>query len=326
MRRNPVSGVWTVLAPGRRLRPAAMRGGDRAEGGPCPFCPGNEHMTPPEVWAVGRESGPPDSPGWLIRVFPNLYPALLPEAPSPAFRGRRGVYPARGYHEVIVHSPHHDRPLACMGPEEVRLLAETYRLRSRELGRRDGVAQVLVILNQGREAGASLEHPHTQVFALPRVPPAVREELRIFKRREGKCPLCTEMDRARREGRLVLAEEAWEAFTPYAARSPYEVWFAPRRHRPDFARAGAGELEGMAEILLRVMRGLASLLGDPPYNLWLHSAPCDGKDYHYYHYHLEVVPRLAAVAGFELSTGTFINVMSPEEAALELRRSIAGGA
>jgi len=325
LRRNPATGIWTILAPARKLRPGAHRGREKAEGEPCPFCPGNERMTPPEVWAEGRESGEPDSPGWRIRVFPNLYPALTPEGSKGISRGRGGARRAFGYHEVIVHTPHHDRSLASMEEEELRRLVEAYRGRYRELCGRRGVSQVMIIVNHGREAGASLPHPHAQVFALPRVPSAVREELREFRRVEGRCPLCSEAKAARREGRTVAANRTWEAFAPFASRSPYEVWLAPRRHAPDFARAGGKELEGMADMLLRVMRGLAELLEDPPYNLWLHSAPCDGKDYHYYHYHLEVVPRLTTVAGFELSTGMYIDVLPPEEAASRLKERMARG-
>ncbi len=308
------------MAPGRSRRPGGGTGA-RTVKGPCPFCPGNERLTPPEVWAEGEKGRRRDGPGWEIRVFPNLYPALA-EAPSAVGKVGRRTLPANGYHEVIVHSPHHDLALARMDPEPAFRLMRAYRLRYRELCRRPGVRQVLIILNHGREAGASLEHPHTQVFALPLVPGAVREELRRLRRAGSRgCPLCAAVEEARREGRTVLENGSFAALAPFSARQPYETWFVPLRHREDFSRAGEKELRGLADILRRTLRGLNELLDDPPYNLWLHSAPC-GEEHPYYHWHLELIPRLAVTAGFEMASGMFINPVPPEEAARRLAEAV----
>lgn len=323
LRYDSLIGGWTILAPSRSRRPGGMRGGEGRRG-PCPFCPGNEVLTPPEIWAEGRESGIPDSPGWNIRVIPNLYPALV-EVPSPKKRSGQGrrVRPARGVHEVIIHSPHHHLSLGDMDPDSAVGLMRAYRSRYRELCARPGVRQVLIILNHGREAGASLEHPHTQVLALPLVPTGVREELRRWKKSASRgCPLCSAVEEARREGRVVLENEGWTALTPFASRLPYETWFVPRRHRPDFARTGEAELRSMADVLTRVLKGMSILLHDPPYNLWLHSAPCDGTAPREYHWHLEMMPRLTVTAGFEMASGLYLNPVPPEEAALRLRQVI----
>lgn len=320
LRRDALIGGWTIVAPGRSHRPGGGRGVG-PERGPCPFCPGNEHMTPPEIWAEGREGRRKDGPGWEIRVFPNLYPALTQASPAEGKIGRR-MLPARGFHEVIVHSPRHDLALARMDSESALRLMRAYRFRYRELCARPGVIQVLIILNHGREAGASVEHPHTQVFALPLVPGAVREELRRWGRAGPHgCPLCAALEEARREGRMVLENMYFAAMAPFSSRQPYETWFVPLRHREDFSKVGEEELWDLADILRRTLKGLEELLDDPPYNLWLHSAPCGGE-HPYYHWHLELIPRLTVTAGFEMASGLFINPVPPEEAARRLAGAV----
>ncbi len=221
---------------------------------------------------------------------------------------------------MVIHSPEHGLSLAHMQREDAELLMRVFHMRYRALCALPAVRQVLLILNHGKEAGASIDHPHTQVFALPLVPRAVRDELRNARRLLSRgCPLCTALETARGEGRLVLENGTWAAIAPFAARQPYETWFVPLRHEPDFSRAEEGELRGLADILTRVLAGMSGLLADPPYNLWLHGAPCDGRDHRHYHYHLEMLPRLAVTAGFEMAGGLYINVVTPEDAARDLR-------
>lgn len=319
LRRNLLTGGWTIVAPARSRRPGVGEEARRVKS-PCPFCPGNERLTPPEVWVESEAPRPKDGPGWNIRVVPNLYPALDASFPPRTWKGGRRALPAGGFHEVIIHSPRHDLSLSRMDPGPAHRLMRAYRLRYRALCRDPRVKQVLIILNHGREAGASLEHPHTQVFALPLVPRAVREELARFRRAATRgCLLCAAVEEARREGRMVLENGTFAALVPFASRQPYETWFVPLRHGGDFSRAGDAELRGMADVLRRVLGGMADLLDDPPYNLWLHSAPCDGSEHAYYHWHLELIPRLAITAGFELASGMFINPLPPEEAAQGIR-------
>lgn len=327
IRRDPVTGAWSILAAGRARRPGAVPG---AGGGAaaCPFCPGNESLTPPETYAEGREEGAPDSPGWKVRVVPNLYPALVPEAGTRGWRrGTRRGRPARGEHEVIINSPHHDRSLAVMDAGEAARLMGVYRQRYRRFAALPDVKQVQIVLNHKRESGASLEHPHTQVFVLPVVSRIIADELRETRRSfAGGCILCAAARDAREDGRLIAENDGWAAFAPYASRSAFETWFVPLRHEPDFAAAADGVLEGMADILTRVLGGVAALLGDPAYNLWLHSAPCDGRDHRHYHWHVEMVPRIIITAGFEMATGMYIDIVPPEEAARQLREGLAAAA
>lgn len=319
IRRDPLSGALSILAVGRSRRPGAAPGSPSGEP-TCPFCPGNESLTPPEVWSTGRRGGVPDSPGWEIRVVPNLYPALMPEAEGKGWRkGGMAGMPARGDHEVIIHSPRHDLSLGGMEVGEAAGLLRAWQARFRHFADVPQVRYIQIIVNHKREAGASLEHPHTQVFALPVVPRAILDELRRSRRPGRGCPVCVEIEEATRDGRLVVESRGWAALVPYAARAPFELRFASRRHAPDFAAAGREDLEGLAEVLTRSLRALSGLLGDPAYNLWLHTAPCDGRDYHEYHWHLEMVPRVIISAGFEFATGMYLNVMDPAEAARQLR-------
>lgn len=318
-----MTGAWSILAVGRSRRPGAVPGAAKAEPA-CPFCPGNESLTPPETWAAGREGGAPDTPGWKVRVVPNLYPAFMPEAEGRGWRkGTRVGRPALGEHEVIINSPHHDRSLGDMDPAEAELLMWAYRERYLHFASKPEVKQVQIIVNHKQEAGASMEHPHTQVFVMPMVPRAVADELREARRlaRRG-CALCAALEEARDDGRIVAGNDTWAAYVPYAARAPFEVRFAPRRHTPDFASCEEDELRDMAENLCGVLRGLSGLLGNPAYNLWLHTAPCDGGDHSRYHWHVEMVPRIIVSAGFEFATGMCINVIAPEEAARQLREKM----
>ena len=320
LRRDAVTGEWSILAVGRSRRPGAVPG--QGSAAPlCPFCPGNESLTPPETWASGRDGGEPDSPGWKVRAVPNLYPAFMPEAGKRGWRrGGRTGRPAYGDHEVIVNSPHHDRSLGDMNEEEAAGLMRAYLERYRHFASLPAVKQVQIIINHKREAGASLDHPHTQVFVMPVVSRAIADELREARRRPGGgCTLCQEVEEARADGRVVLENDSWTALVPYASRAPFEIRFVPRRHDPDFGSIRAGEVTGMAGIFSGVLKALSALLGNPPYNLWLHSAPCDGKRYDYFHWHVEMVPRIIVSAGFELATGMHLSILAPQDAARQLR-------
>jgi UDPglucose--hexose-1-phosphate uridylyltransferase len=323
IRRDEVTGAWSILAVGRSRRPGAIPG--QGGGEPqCPFCPGNESLTPPEDWAVGRDGGPPDSPGWKVRAVPNLYPALMPEAARRGWRrGGRVGRPARGDHEVIINSPDHYLSLGDMDAEKANTLMGAWLERYRHYAALPEVKQVQIIVNHKREAGASLDHPHTQVFVLPMPTRAILDELREARRHRGRgCPLCVAVEEAREDGRVVLENGSWAALVPYAARAPFEMRFVPLRHEPDFGSAGAGDMEGLADILARSLKALSTLLGNPAYNLWLHSSPCDGKDYAYYHWHVEMIPRIITTAGFELATGMYLNILDPGEAARQLREKL----
>jgi len=322
---------WVILAPERALRP--MLYGPSGEGsGPCPFCPGNEGLTPPEVAAWGRTSGAADGPGWLGRVVPNRYPALgrgdaagdpgVDESDPDAFFLER---PGRGGHEVVVETPEHAwRPEAI----DVELLAATLKgcaARAAFWAAVPGVRSVLVFKNHGEAAGATIPHPHFQLLALPLVPKTVREEALAADRhyrQTGTCLLCHVLNEERAGGdRMVLETPSTAAFTPFASRVPYETWILPRVHEPAFQDSGI--LDDVAVVLSRILASLDRVAKDAAWNLIVHTAPQDPRTPAAgYHWHLELLPRTVGFAGFEWGAGLAMNPMAPEAAARALREGV----
>jgi UDPglucose--hexose-1-phosphate uridylyltransferase len=286
-RRDPISGRTVVIAPARAKRPGVQRGElereTREELERCPFCEGREDRTPPEVFAVAPPGREPDTPGWQVRVVPNLYPAFDRQ-------------------EVVVHSPRHVRSLADLAEEEIAPIGLAWEQRI-EAARGDGFPYVQILLNEGREAGASLPHSHSQLVWLQESPPEPAAELQNL--REEDCALC---DLLARNGHLMIESADDLALLAHpAGRAPYELLVAPTEHRPE----GDADLYATALRLLRSgVRRLGTLEGLVPINAWTHSGG---------HWHLEVLPRLTVLAGLELGAGLFVNSMPPEDAATALR-------
>lgn len=309
LRYDALHDTWVIVAPGREQRPSDQRLQAVVEPGrPCPFCPGAEHETPPEILATGREApaaagGPP----WRIRVFANRYPAV------------RG---ADGHHEVVVVTPDHDRELADLADGDIAEILAVIQVRVRALERSAGVAAVLFFLNAGAGAGASLAHAHGQLLATPVVPSILRTELAacLARRREhGGCLLCEMGAAAEPQGRLIAANGGALLLAPAASRFAWEMLLMPRRHDAHFSAADASQLAAAAGLLGAGCRALRAVLGRPAYNLVLHTAPPPVEDFHW---HLELLPRLAPLAGFETGTGFFINPMEPAAAAAALRTAV----
>ena len=298
LRRNPVSGKLSIVAPARATRPggapgAAPRGGGAPDG--CPFCGGNEQLTPPEVDAVRPGGGAADAPGWTVRAFPNKYPAL------------------QGRHEVIAHSPRHDVELEDLSDHELLEVLELWRRRvAWHLD--DGAAAVTVIYNRGAAAGASQAHPHAQLLATPMVPPLLLDELAEFDRsrnRYGGCVLCAELDGA---GERLVHEGDVAAWVPAALRFSHELWLAPREHQADVREAG---MRPLARTLRRALAALHAATGGAPLNFWLHTAPRELRGP--FHWHLELAPRLSTLAGIELGTDIAVVAADPVADAAALR-------
>ena len=325
LRRNPVSGEFTVIASVRRGRPnGVVVGAASAAAEPqptCPFCQGHERLTPPEIDAL-RDEGGANEPGWRVRVVPNKYPAF-----------------ADG-HEVIVHSPAHDVEFERLGANQATDVIRMYQRRLEALLAR-GAAAVTIIHNRGDLAGASLAHPHSQAIATQMVPPALQRELNNLNRYHdlhGTCLLCdmgnaavAELETLRASGSVAagapatgLGEEALPVFaqdglvvwTPRAARFSYELWLVPQAHEADMRDA---DPRAVATALQRALRALGSASGAAALNYWLHTAPSDGHNI--CHWHIEIAPRLSAIAGFELGSGITINSVDPAEAAVQLRQA-----
>jgi UDPglucose--hexose-1-phosphate uridylyltransferase len=292
LRHDPLSGRDVIVAAGRAARPTTFATADdqAARGGACPFCPGEESRTPPEVARIG--AGDPDGPGWEVRAFPNLYPIVET-------------------HEVVVLSPDH-RSFADLDDDEVTAVGRVLRDRV-HAHLDDGHVYSVAILNHLRAAGASIAHPHAQVFALDVVPPAVADAL--ARAREAGDDLV----RADAEPHdlVVVRDGGVTVWCPQASAAPYQVRLAHDDAGARFDLADDGVIAGIAVALRDVLRGLRdALAGDVPYNVVVHTASRDAEPFHWY---VEVVPRVSVQAGFELATGILVNTVPPEQAAEMLR-------
>ena len=282
-------------------------------------------MTPPEVFAYRDSQSSPDTPGWTVRVVPNKYPALVNEGVRSS--SRCGLYESTaglGVHEVIIESPEHVVNVGELSEEQLAATLRVYRERMLDLRRDERWRSILVYKNQGAPTGATLEHVHSQLIALPETPEQLRAEIdgaRKYYEANGRCLFC-EMIRQDTEGgeRLVVNHERWVALCPYAARFPFEIWILPKRHAPYFELSSDPDLAELAYGLRDALARLNRVLDHPPFNYLIHSHPLDGDETRHYHWHIEIFPKLVQVAGFEWGSGMFINPVAPEEAARLLRQ------
>jgi UDPglucose--hexose-1-phosphate uridylyltransferase len=327
LRKDPVVGRWVIIATERARRPTDFgQEPVRLRNASCVFCEGHEDKTPPEILA-GRPSGSrQDGPGWSYRVVANKFPALRIEGDlEPTGEGLFDRMNGVGAHEVVIETPEHTSTLATMSVDAVADVMLAYRERLRDLKKDPRFDYVLVFKNHGEAAGASLEHPHSQLIATPIIPIMVTEEvdasLRYFIRKE-RCVWCDVLRQERRSGRRMIVEaDGFSAVAPFAPRFPFETWILPIRHRSAFEECEVDELRALAGVLRTFLRRLNALLNDPPFNFVLHTAPFRDSNLEHFHWHLEVIPKLSRVAGFEWGSGFFINPVPPEDAAAALRQA-----
>jgi UDPglucose--hexose-1-phosphate uridylyltransferase len=330
LRKDPITDRWVIISPHGAKKPVDIgQNPSRIEPGEappkfCPFCTGNESATPPEVLAYRDLNTSPNEPGWTLRVTPNKFPALRIEGALD--RVGEGVYDKMngiGAHEVIIETPDHYGRLSTMKPTEFETVLWAYRDRLIDLKRDKRFKYLLIFKNQGSEAGASLEHTHSQLIALPIVPQMVNEEMegakRYFRYKE-RCIFC---DMVRQEmkdsSRVVSTNNDFVALEPFAPRFPFETWILPRHHHSHFEDIKKNEAENLALIFSDTLKRIMKALNWPAYNFMLHSSPFDDMVMEYYHWHFEIIPKSTHVAGFEWGSGFFINHTSPEDAAAYLR-------
>jgi UDPglucose--hexose-1-phosphate uridylyltransferase len=326
LRKDPVTGRWVIISSERRKRPTDFRV-ERHQverNDYCPFCAGHEELTPPEVFAYRSNGGARNGPGWDLRVVPNRFPALkveggLDREGDGMFDRMNGI----GAHEVIIETPEHDKTLASMTEGEIERVLSAFRARVLDLKQDRRFRYILLFKNHGAPAGATLEHSHSQLIALPIVPDFVREEIEGARRHYTEKERCVYCDIVKQElavGRRVIVENAdMVALAPYAPRFPFETWLVPRRHGSRFEEAAQHEFDSLARLLKAVLLRVNRALESPSYNLIVHSSPFSEEASDAYHWHLELMPKLTRVAGFEWGTGFYINPTSPEEAARVLR-------
>jgi len=333
----PVKSRWTLLAPERKARPHEFtlpRPTEEPDPASSPFAPGNEAQTPPEILTIPRKGGAGGPGGWQVRVIPNKFPVLRVE--GDITREGVGLYDrvaGVGAHEVIIENPDPRLELADLDVRDIALVLRAFRSRLLDLRRDTRLRYILIFKNKGREAGASIAHPHSQLIATPIIPTFVVQELkscRIHYRFKERCLFCDVIRQEQRFEERVSAETAdFIALQPFAAAFPFETWILPKDHAHDFALAEDDDLNGLAAILRDHLRRVRSLLQDPPYNLVIHTAPSPHPrpglpDYwttieHDFHWHVEIVPRVTRLAGFEWGSGYTVNPTPPEEAAQFLR-------
>jgi UDPglucose--hexose-1-phosphate uridylyltransferase len=328
LRIDPLSGLRAIIAGERAARPGAFSSKieERPPIDPAndPFAEGNEDRTPPEVWALRPDGGPPNSPGWKVRVVPNLYPALAPgepdslEDPMRSGRGMPELFvsrPAVGAHEVIVNSPKPVSGLVDLAPEELEVAMDAWRTR---MAHHASAAYAHLIVNEGAQAGASLPHTHSQLYALPFVPALVaRERERFtayFERTQGRNLLGDVLqEEVRLRERIVAIDSEAVVICPFASRMPFEMMLIPRTPRARFQDDGPLGAKLLHEALARLQSALGGL---PPLNMWVRTAPSGAGEFCW---HLDVLPRLAQLAGLEMGTGVSLNIVPPEQAAATLR-------
>ena len=321
VRIDPLTGQRSIVAGDRAGRPG---GGLSAPPAPAldresdPFAEGHEDRTPPEVYALRPNGGPPDSRGWLVRVVPNLYPALSEDSPAPAPEANPDLFwagPARGAHEVIVNAPDPVTSLAELEPEQVERAVEVWRERMRA---HDDAACVHLIVNERREAGASLPHTHAQLYALDFVPAAIareRERFRGYATRTMGGNLLADLvqEEVRRRERIVAIDSESVLMAPYGARVPFQLMIAPRAPRRRFEDDGPTGAGMLRDALTRLGRRFGT---NPPLNLWIRTAPDGAEDFCW---RIDILPRLTHFAGLELGAGVHLNIVAPEQVAAELR-------
>jgi UDPglucose--hexose-1-phosphate uridylyltransferase len=327
LRKDPVVGRWVILSSARNLRPSDFDAAPPSAGGSraaCPFCYGNEEHTPPELLVRREDGSPPNGAGWLVRVVPNKFPALGVEGTLD--RRGEGIYDRMngvGAHEVIIESPDHEKDLSELDLHQIERVLGAYRERIADLSNDIRLRYVLIFKNQGARAGASLEHGHSQLIATPIVPQVVQEELEGSKHHyqmKERCVFCDMVDQERSERkRLVLTNDRFVAFEPFAPRYPFETWILPLRHAATFEETRPGDDAALASILKETLARIRRALNRPHYNYVLHTAPCRERRLDHYHWHLEIMPKRTPMAGFEWGSGFYINPTSPEEAAEYLR-------
>ncbi len=331
LRKNPVTREWVIVATERSRRPSDFKPSEDLVNRPafsptCPFCPGNELMTPGEIECYRAASTRPNEAGWSVRVVPNKFPALMVEGElDRAGEGMYDVMNGVGAHEVIIECPEHDLSPATMSLRQVEEMVAAYRARCLDLTQDRRFKYINIFRNHGRVAGASLEHPHSQLIALPMVPQNVLLQVEGFSRYYDYHERCVYCDMVRQEigqaDRVVSLNEDFVAFCPFAAKYPFEVWIAPRRHARSFSDETEARLRAFAAILQDTLVRIGYCLQFPAYNYTLITAPINQERDRDFHWHLAIMPRLTISAGFEMGSGVHINVTAPEAAAKHLREA-----
>lgn len=326
LRRDPIVGRWVIVNKSypKRPRDFDVQPQHYEDAQNCPFCAGNEKMTPPEIQAFRDNNSFRNTPGWQIRVVPNKFPALriegdLDNRGNGIFDFSNGI----GAHEIIIETPQHTKDLADLEPTHIEKILQMFCLRSLDLQKDKRFKYILIFKNYGSAAGASLDHDHAQLIALPMIPKSVLEELKgsanYFDFKE-RCLFCDIIRQELSENeRIIVQNKEFISFCPFVSRFPFEMWILPRAHKLFYHDISQAEITSLAKVLKESLLRMKTALNNPPYNLLIHTSPINGDEWTGYHWHIEIMPRLDRVAGFEWGTGFYVVPTPPELAAKYLK-------
>jgi len=326
LRRDPVIGRWVIISSERGKRPSEFTQEQEINNSKiCPFCPGNEHLTPPEIYAFRDKETKKDKPGWWVRVVPNKYPVLGVE--GQLRRTGVGLYDKMdgiGAHEVIIETPEHRKEMNELSDDKkLEDIIWMFRERIVDLKKDMRLEYILIFKNRGSTAGATISHPHSQLIALPMVPVRVQQEMRGAKSYydyKERCVFCDIIQQEISDQiRIVTETEHFIAICPFASRFPFEIWILPKYHCARFEDIQRNDVSSLVQIMKTVLTKLDIALDRPPYNYLIHTLPLKEANQVYYHWHIELIPRLIKIAGFEWGTGCYVNPTPPENSARYLR-------
>lgn len=329
LRQDIVTGDWVVIATGRAKRPEDFSKAEYSthkiasdtDIDDCLFCDPIKSEQEKDVLIYSKSDGE-----WTLRVFPNKYPAFSRgKVPKSLEEGPYFAMTGTGYHEVITTRDHF-KHIADLEVIEVAEIIDAFQDRYLDLMRKKSVNYITIFHNFGKEAGASIAHPHSQLMAIPVISPYVKQELdgaELYFKSLRKCVYCEMVEyEGNNRKRIVSENDNFIAFCPFASRSAFEIWIMPKKHNPYFERITDEDKIQLAQVLKDSLRAIKGTINNPPYNFYIHTSPCDGKDYRRYHWHIEILPHTSTWAGFELETGIEISMIQPEEAAEALRNNL----
>jgi len=330
LRKDPITGRWVIVDTEHPSLPLHYGAEPHIQKETdCPFCYGNENLTPTEIESFRDPQTVPNTPGWYTRVVPNKYPALKIEGSID--RKGLGIYDLSngiGAHEVLIESPYHAKDTEDLLVEEIERSLSMANRRSQDLRKDSRFKYIMIFKNYGPAAGASIDHPHMQIIALPMIPKNVLEEINgakdYFKYRE-RCIFCDMLIQERSEGERIIQENNhFTSFCPFVSRFPFEIWILPKAHQNCFCVITAEQIPALAMILKDTIRRIKDIFGNIAYNYIIHSSPCAAdSENESFHWHIEIMPKLMRVAGFEWGSGCYIVPTPPELAAQYLRNNKA---
>lgn len=327
LRKDPVLGRWIIISKERRKRPTdfvVVKA--QTTGGFCPLCPGNEKTTPPEILTFSADGERNSDKDWQVRVVPNKYPALVIEGKLD--KQGEGLYDMMngiGAHEVIIETPDHEENFGDISADKMALVFKAYKDRILDLEGDPRFRYVMIFKNYGKAAGASLEHSHSQLIALPILPRMLLAEIagaQSYYAYKERCVFCDIIrQEIMQDVRVVCQNDSFITITPFAPRTPFEMWVLPKKHSSSYCDLTDLELLHLAQNFHETLQRLSACIKNVPYNFVLHTQPLGEKGLEHYHWHFEIVPKLTSIAGFEWGSGFYINPMPPEEAAQYLKES-----